>query len=167
MAVFLIGTTAAPSAAATTTPYSATFPQERTVQQTCPPGVPAGSFCFTGSDHSGLGTSTPPGSTATEDFAGFVDFSSTGTCPDGTTGFHDHNAVSIGTRSGNLFLTTEGLDCPSLGQDNGTWRVVGGTGIFEGASGSGTVHTQATGGTGTPSDPIRSFSAYSGTITLR
>ena len=34
------------------------------------------------------------------------------------------------------------------------------------ATGSGTVHTQATGGTGTAADPIRSFSTYTGTVTL-
>src|SRR5690349_1464480 len=73
-ALLMVATAVAPSMAATPSPI-AYFPQEQTVQQTCPPGVPPGSFCFTGSDHSGLGTSTPPGSTAAEDFVGFVDFS--------------------------------------------------------------------------------------------
>jgi hypothetical protein len=165
----LASVSAAPSLAATTSPYNANFPQEKTVQQTCPAGVPAGSFCFTGSDHSGLGTSTPPGSTATEDFAGFVDFSQTvpGACLGGATGFRDHNVVSIGTSSGNLFMRTDGIDCTNTGTDDGTWVILGGTGIFEGASGTGHVHTQATGGTGSPTNPITSVSTYDGTITLR
>ena len=162
----LVVTTATPSAAATQTSYSASFPQEQTVQQNCPPGVPPGSFCFAGSDNSGSGTSTPPGGSATESFAGFVDFSSTGTCPDGTTGFRDRNAVTIGTSAGQLVVTTDGLDCPSLGTEDGTWQVVRGTGIFGGATGSGTVRSQSTGGAATQTNPIRSLSTYSGTLTL-
>lgn len=173
-AAFIAAATAAPSLAAGSSPYKAVFPMEKTVQQSCPPGVPPGSFCFTGSDHSGLGTSRPPGGTATEDFAGFVDFTKpianaclpTPANPS-TTGFPDHNVVAIGTSRGRLFLRTDGTDCMSTGTDDGTWQILGGTGIFEGATGSGHVHTQATGGTGSPSNPITSFSTYTGTITLR
>jgi len=171
-AALLLAATAAPSLAATSA-YKASFPQEKTVQRTCPPGVAAGSFCFTGSDHSGQGTSTPGGAPATEDFAGFVDFShpianacAPTTANPSTTGFPDHNVVTIGTPSGQLFLRTDGTDCMSTGTDDGTWVALGGTGVFRGASGTGHVHTQATGGTGTASDPITSFSAYTGTITL-
>jgi hypothetical protein len=166
-AALWLAATAAPSLAATTG-YTANFPQEKTVQRTCPPGVPAGSFCFTGSDHSGLGTSTPGGAPATEDFAGFVDFSHpiADACM-GTTGFPDHNVVTLSTPSGKLFLRTDGTDCMNTGTDDGTWVALGGTGVFRGASGTGHVHTQATGGTGTAADPITSFSTYSGTITLK
>src|SRR5438132_408086 len=108
VALFAAMSTAAPSSADMPTPYSANFPQEMTVQTSCPPGVPPQtSFCFTGSDHSGQGTSTPPGPNkpATEDFTGFVDFSSpiADACPPNpgsttkTTGFPDHNRVTIGT----------------------------------------------------------------------
>src|SRR5438128_2330990 len=168
LALFAGLSTAAPSAANGTTPYSANFPNEETVFRPCPPGVPTGSICFTGSDHSGQGNSTPPGTTATEDFAGFVDLSrATPTpCPDGSTGHPDHNIVAISTPAGRLFLTTDGTDCISTGHDHGVWQAHGGTGIFEGASGSGTVDTQAAGGMGTPSDPIRSSSTYTGTLTL-
>lgn len=173
IAVLLAAFTAAPSAAATTSPYLANFPQEKTVQQSCPQGVPSGSFCFTGSDHSGLGNSTPPGGTAYEDFAGFVDFThpiANACVPTpqnpSTTGFADHNVVTISTSRGELFMRTDGTDCMSTGTDDGTWQVLGGTGIFEGASGSGHVHTQATGGTGSASNPITSFSNYTGTVTL-
>lgn len=118
-----------------------------------------------------MGMSTPPVPAdlkATEDFAGFVDFSSpiANACG-GTPAFPDHNVVAIGTDSGALFLRTDGTDCVMLGTDDGVWRALGGTGIFKYATGSGTVHTQATGGTGTLSDPIRSFSMYTGTLTLR
>jgi hypothetical protein len=160
--------------AAGQTAYTAAFPMEQTIQRTCPRGLPPNAFCFTGSDHSGLGTSTPPGGKATEDFAGFVDFTKpiadacapTPGTTQRTPGFPDHNVVVIGTQSGKLFLTTDGVDCMSTGTDDGTWRAFGGTGIFEHATGTGAVHTQATGGTGTPGDPIRSFSTYSGSVTL-
>ncbi len=162
--VLLASATAAPSSAATSTPYSANFPKEQTVFRPCPPGTPPGAICFTGSDHSGMGTSDPPGGAATEDFAGFVDTSSPGTCPNGSTGFHDHNAVAIGTSAGKLFLTTSGLSCG--GMDTGTWQAVGGTGMFANASGGGMVQTQAGGGTGSQQDPIRSSSTYTGQLTL-
>jgi hypothetical protein len=174
--VLMVATTATPSAAATQA-YTATFPKEQTVQRTCPQGLPATAFCFTGSDRSGLGTSTLPpfpGMRATESFAGFVDFSSPiasacvpilSTLPR-TPGFPDHNVVSISISAGDLFVTTNGVDCTNTGTDKGTWRVVGGTGRFRDASGGGTVSTQATGGSGTAADPIRSASTYAGKVTF-
>lgn len=172
----MVATTATPSAAATQTDI-AIFPLEQTVRRTCPQGLPAKAFCFTGSDRSGTGTLTPPmlpRTRATEGFAGFVDFSSpiASACepiphtPLRTPGFPDHNVVSISTSAGDLFVTTNGVDCTSTGTDDGTWRVVGGTGRFRGASGGGTVHTQATGGTGIATDPILSASTYKGTVTI-
>jgi hypothetical protein len=162
--MLMIATTATPSAAATQA-YTVTFPKEQTVQRTCPRGAPAGAFCFTGSDRSNPRT--------TESYAGVLDFSSpiANACPpttgtDRTPGYPDHNVVSIGTPGGDLFVTTDGVDCTSAGTDVGTWRVVGGTRRFQGASGGGTVSTQATGGAGTAADPIRSFSTYVGRLTL-
>ena len=165
---FLASVGATPSFADTTTPYSATFPMEVTTPRACPAGAPAGAFCFTGQDHSGLGTSTPPGGTAFEDFAGFVDLAHPipGACPGGAPGFPDHNVVTITTSRGQLFLTTAGTAC-GLGQptttDNGTWQAHGGTGIFSGARGGGTV---ATVGTPNPNGTINSASTYAGTLTL-
>jgi hypothetical protein len=168
-------TTVPLASAAGQTSYTATFLQEKTIQRTCPRGAPPMAFCFTGSDHSGTGTSTPPGGKATEGFAGFVDFTKpiADACAPNpgstqrTPGFPDHNVVVIGTQAGKIFLTTSGVDCMSTGTDDGSWQIFGGTGMFEDATGTGTVHTQATGGTGKPSDPITSFSTYSGTVTLR
>jgi hypothetical protein len=162
--VLLLSATAAPSSAATSTSYSASF-TEQTVQRPCPPEAPPSAFCFTGT---GMGTSTPPGGAATEDFAGFVDFGSPikDACGTGIAGFPDHNAVSISTSSGKLFLTTSGVDCANTGTDNGTWHAVGGTGIFDGATGTGHVQTHATGGQGTPDNPILSSSTYTGTLKL-
>jgi hypothetical protein len=51
----------------------------------------------------------------------------------------DHNAVSITTTRGTLFPTTSGSACGAF--DDGTWQALGGTGVFEGAMGGGTVHT--------------------------
>ncbi len=162
-----VGVGATPSLAATTS-FNATF-TETTTPQACPPGVPAGAFCYTGS---GTGPTTPPVPTdlnGTENFAGFVDRamgSPTTRCAP------DFNIVSIRTYAGTLFLTTQGSACPdptdptnpAKSVDNGTWRAFGGTGIFEGASGSGAVST-----TGTFVSPtkITSVSTYSGMLTLR
>ncbi|HEY3061427.1 MAG TPA: hypothetical protein VGL99_20860 [Chloroflexota bacterium] len=157
-----------PALATGSTPYVAFFPKELTTPRACPAGTPPGAFCYTGQDHSNLGKSVPPGGRATEDFSGFVDLNSPqpGACPDGSTGFPDHNDVTITTVHGKLFLTTDGLAC-GLGAptttDDGTWHAFGGTGIFSGASGSGKVHTD---GTPNADGTISSSSTYKGTLNL-
>ena len=156
----LAATGAAPSFAATTTAFNATYLDEVTTPRACPPGSPPQAFCFTGVGH---GPTTPPGSEGTEQYAGLVDPNS----PDPVTRCpQDHNAVSITTARGTLFLTTAGSACGAT--DNGTWRALGGTGIFQGATGIGTVSTVQTGG-GTPATggKIFSQSTYNGTLTLR
>jgi hypothetical protein len=131
----VIGMGAIPALAATT-PFTATYPDERTTFHPCPPGFPPHAVCFTGVGHGAtvVGTMTLNG---TEDYAGFVDPNTPGSpipaCP------ADHNAVSITTTRGTLFLTTSGSACGAF--DDGTWQALGGTGIFEGATGGGTVHT--------------------------
>ena len=160
--------TVVPSAAAEATPYFAAFLKEVTTPTACNPTATT-HFCYTGQDHSGLGTSFPPDGSATEDFSGFVDFASPAACPDGTTGFRDTNTVTITTHAGQLFLTTNGVAC-GLGKpvstDQGTWTARGGTGIFKEATGSGNVVT-----VGTPPNPttgqISSASVYSGHLSLR
>jgi len=150
-----------PSFAASTKPFSATYPDELTTPRTCPAGVPANAFCYTGVGH---GPTTPPGSTGTEQFAGFVDQNKADPV---THCAPDVNGVSITTSRGTLFLTTNGNACPTsqtTSVDNGTWRAFGGTGIFDGATGSGTV---ATVGTFNANGTISSTSTYAGTLTLR
>jgi hypothetical protein len=118
-----------------------------------------------------VGTASPPGSRAIENYAGYVDNARrdpvTGCAPDG-------NAVVINTSRGQLFLTTRGVGCPTgpaSVHDVGTWTAYGGTGIFEGARGSGRVVTDGTFifGPGDPPMPIAatSHSEYTGTLTLR
>jgi hypothetical protein len=173
---FVIGLTsiaggATPIAAQTSTPFNAWF-NEVTTFRPCPPGVPAGATCFTGH---GDGEATPPGGDADEDYAGFVDNSQrdpqTGCAP-------DSNAVAITTSQGRLFLTTRGRGCPTgppdpQGRvpvnDRGTWTAHGGTGIFRGATGSGTVETNGWISLNPDGSPrsAESHSVYTGQLFLR
>jgi hypothetical protein len=157
LGLIVIGMGALPALAAAT-PFHVTYPDEVTTQRPCPPGFPAGAFCFTGVGH-GMPLVGTTKIDSTESYAGFVDF----TTHDPVTGCPvDRNAVSITTSSGTLFLTTRGASCPPF--DNGTWEAVGGTGIFEGATGSGTVTTVSTGVN--PDKTIASKSTYDGTLNL-
>jgi hypothetical protein len=155
--ILILATGATPALAASTA-FTGTYPDERTTFRTCPAGLPAGAICFTGVGH---GLTVPPGTTGTESYAGFIDPNTLLLgCP------VDHNAVAISTSRGTLFLTTtgSGSDPACHGPDVGTWQAFGGTGIFEGATGSGTVKTAILGfnldGT------IHSSSTYVGTLKL-
>jgi hypothetical protein len=133
------------------------------------PGPPPTPFCFTGT---GVGTTDPPRAPALEQYAGYVDFTKPVKCPDGSTGFKDHNNVTITTPRGKIFLTTDGEAC-GLGNptgqihDEGVWNISGGTGIFLGATGKGKVVTNGQANPLDPSAPIKSQSTYNGTVTLR
>jgi hypothetical protein len=178
-ALFVLGIGTPPTLAdgSQTVRYKAFFKEVTTPSATCPPGAPPPSppgqpptaFCFTGN---GVGTSDPPGGPALERYAGFVNFTRPITCPDGSTGFADHNNVTITTARGQIFLTTDGEAC-GLGNptgqihDEGVWNITGGNGIFRGATGRGTVVTDGQANPLDPSAPIQSQSTYTGTITLR
>jgi hypothetical protein len=159
LGLLVIGIGAVPALAANT-PFTATFPDEKTTFRTCPPGLPPHAVCFTGVGHG----PTLVGAKAfigTEEYAGFVDPNTPGVIPVCAA---DHNAVSIRTSSGTLFLTTTGSACGAF--DDGTWQAFGGTGIFEGATGGGTVHTTV--------DPVpnadhslNSSSTYVGTLNMQ
>jgi hypothetical protein len=155
-ALMVFAASAVPTFAAST-PFNAVF-DETTTPRPCPAWVPAGAFCFTGVR---TGPTAPPGGIGTERFAGFVDQAKrdplTNCAP-------DFNVVSITTSAGTLFLTTQGNGCPispTQSLDVGTWKALGGTGIFDEATGSGTVSTTATFGA-----TITSKSTYSGTLNL-
>jgi hypothetical protein len=159
--VLVQASTAAPSLAATTGPFTATYRDEVTTPRQCPSGIPAGAFCFSGVGH---GPTVPPGAQGTERFAGYVDLAHPG--PDGCA--PDFNAVTITTTRGTLVLTTQGRACftaTGASTDTGNWRVIGGTGVFEGASGSGTVVTA--GRRARADGSIPSSSTYTGSVTLR
>ena len=118
--------------------------------------MPAGAICFTGVGH---GPTVPPGTIGTENYAGFVDPNTPGAIPGCAA---DHNAVAIKTTSGTLLLTTSGSACGAF--DDGTWQAFGGTGTFQGARGTGTVHTVVLGQN--PDGTINSSSTYIGTLNL-
>jgi hypothetical protein len=94
-----------------------------------------------------------------EDYAGFVDLKTPGKIAGCAA---DHNAVSLSTSNGTLFLTTSGSACGAF--DDGTWQAFGGTGVFEGATGGGLVHTNVMGGN--PDGTVNSSSTYTGTLNL-
>ena len=142
------------------TAFNATYPDEKTTFQSCPPAL-QGDICFTGVGHGTAIVGTTSFDGTTENYAGFVDPKSPGVIPGCPA---DHNVVSIRTSSGTLFLTTTGSACGAF--DDGTWQAFGGTGIFEDATGTGGVRTVVLG----PPDPVtgivKSSSAYTGTLNL-
>src|SRR5579884_508027 len=143
LAVAAVGTTAAPSLAATGT-LQVTF-NETTTPRTCPPGVPAGSFCYTGT---GTGTLISPAiGTATEYFVGYA---LNGGCGP------DHNVATLVTSRGDIFVVANGNTCGGVDQE--TYTVVGGTGMFQGASGTGSILGIETGLN--PNGTISSHSTY-------
>ena len=149
-----LGTTPALAAG---TGFTGTY-LEKTTFRPCPAGLPAGAICFTGVGH---GPTVPPGGIGTESYAGYIDPNTLlNGCP------VDHNAVAISTSRGTLFLTTTGSgSAPAChGPDVGTWQAVGGTGIFAGASGGGTVQTAILGANS--DGTIDSSTTYLGTLNL-
>jgi hypothetical protein len=118
----------------------------------------------------GTGPTFPPGDpNGVEKFTGYVDQAKGNPV---TMCAPDFNVVTITTKAGTLNLTTNGNACPdprfpgdrTRSVDNGTWTATGGSGIFKGATGSGTVSTV---GQFLPSGLITSFSVYQGTLTLQ
>lgn len=150
---------AAPALAATTTPFQASF-VEQTSFVPCPPGAPPQAVCYSGQ---GQGDAIPPGGPATESFRGFIDVAAADPVTHCTPNF---TAATIATRSGRLRLVAQGTNCPTsptTAVDNGTWTVVGGSGIFADARGSGTFSTVATFNT---DGTVSSTTTYDGTLSL-
>jgi hypothetical protein len=130
--------------AATTIPFNATFNERTTLIRTslllCPllSSAPLGSVCFKGE---GTGTATPPGGTASHTFTGHLVpklLPLSLTCLDRLA---STSTATITTSKGNLKLSANGIQCaPPLGE-TGTWKALGGTGMFAGATGGGTYVT--------------------------
>jgi hypothetical protein len=74
--------------------------------------------------------------------------------------------VSIATQQGTLYLVANGTSCqtgPTTAVDNETFQAVGGTDLFAGARGTGTV---ATAGTFNPNGTVSSTTNYTGQLVL-
>ena len=85
--------------------------------------------------------------------------------PDANGCLADHTAVTTSTRRGNLNLLAQGKRCGAQDPvDEGTWTARGGTGIFAGASGTGTATTVVKGQNA--DGTISSASTYDGLLTL-
>jgi hypothetical protein len=145
--------------AASATPLRASF-AERTYFVACPAGVPASAMCFLGQGSGEI----LPGGPAPETFTGYIDAAQadprTGCAP-------DHSAIAIAMHSGTLYLVGDGTSCqtgPTTAVDNEIFQAVGGTGVFEGATGRGTITGPATfNANGT----VSSTSTYSGELSLK
>jgi hypothetical protein len=153
MALLVSGTVAAPASAATTTPFAARF-DETTTPVACPPGTPPEFVCFSGT---GVGEAIPPGGRARESFQTLVGpVDPTNPCA------NDRSLARIDTSVGSLSLIARGQTCFDTGIGRGTWTVVGGTGRFAGARGSGTFRTVVK----SMGPPIESETTYTGTLTF-
>jgi hypothetical protein len=158
-ALALWASTSSPAlAAGGTTPFQASF-AERTTFVSCPSGTPAGATCFRGE---GNGTATPPGGPARHVFAGFVVSRPTAACP---TSLKSSSLAAVFTSRGNLYLAAEGTQCPPTPGETGSWRAVGGTGVFAGASGGGSYATADV--VFNPDGTVSSTTSYTGTLRLR
>jgi len=157
LALLASGMVAAPALAATATPFAASI-DERATFVRCPPGTPAGALCFVG-EGDGSVTLPLPGGPAKESFFGFVDFGATkaGCTP-------DYTWSTVSTTKGSLTVFVRGMKCDATpGVDHGAWTVLGGTGMYGGARGSGTAVSQVTSFSNTGAT---STSTFDGTLIL-
>jgi hypothetical protein len=70
-----------------------------------------------------------------------------------------HSAITLNTARGDLFLVTSGSFCTVTGRDVEPFVIIGGTGDYKGATGSGTIVAQQT-------SPTSASETYDGTIIL-
>ena len=102
------------------------------------------------------------GSAATLSFSSAVEFPVS--TPDCAVQLNDGSAVTVKTTRGDIFLVSHGAYCASTNLDLETFRILGGTGRYAGAIGSGHVTARMI----APQTSTQAFSAdlYEGTITL-
>ena len=70
-----------------------------------------------------------------------------------------HTAITVKTSKGDVFMVTNGSFCTVTGHDVEPFTIVGGTGAYKGASGSGVVNAQQTSATA-------ATETFTGTLTL-
>ena len=164
-AVVAAVSSAAPAAAAEsgkTISFTLQTNNDVTTVVPCPPGTPANLVMC------GYATNTPLQASNTGGDAGlsgtieesFVSAlaapAPTATC---AAAMADQSAVTLQTSKGSIFLVTKGSFCTVTGHDTEPFTVLGGTGEYAGASGSGVVQAQQT-------SPTAASETYQGTITL-
>ena len=155
-ALLAVGAATIPALAAPQTISFTLSGSDTTYPTACPPSLPAGSFCGTGT-----GNLSGTFGTVTEQFASVVLFGvvdKNGCNP-------DSSVVTLTTSSGQIFVTTQGAFCQATGVDTEQFTITGGTGAFAGASGSGTIIANPTGPTA--GGGLGATETYTGTITVR
>jgi hypothetical protein len=155
----------APAAAATldhTVNFTLSTNNDVTTVVTCPPGSPSNIVMCgyaVGTQLEASNTSGDKGlsGTVTESFVSELAApAATATCP---AAMADGSVVTIQTSKGNIILTTTGSFCTVTGLDVENFVVVGGTGEYRGATGSGVIKAQQT-------SPTAASETYTGSIVL-
>jgi hypothetical protein len=147
---FTIATTAAAAPVGQTINFTLSTNNDVTTIVTCPPGTPANIVMCGYAVGTQLQASNTSGDKA---LSGTVSesFVSELAAPAATTtcaaAMADQSVVTIQTSNGNLLLNTIGSFCTVTGQDVENFTVVGGTGEYQGATGSGVIKAQQTSAT--------------------
>jgi hypothetical protein len=145
--------TVAPAAAASsrqTINFTLSTNNDVTTIVACPPGTPANIVMCgyaVGTQLQASNTSGDKGlsGTVTESFVSELAAPApTATC---AAAMADQSVVTLQTSKGNILLTTTGSFCTVTGQDVENFVLVGGTGEYQGATGSGVIKAQQTSAT--------------------
>jgi len=149
-----LGAVASPVAAATqSVDFKLSTKNDVTTFVTCPAGTPANALCGYAKDmplvvDSGL---TGPVSESYVSVLEAPALVTDNSCPPVGTNpglaMHAHSAVTIKTSKGDILLVTDGSFCTSTGHDLEPFKIIGGTGAYKGATGSGLVDAQQTSAT--------------------
>lgn len=158
-----LGAAAAPAAAATQTINFTLFTdKDVTTIVPCPPGTPANVvLCGVARDipMKASNTAGDKGLTGTvsESFASALE--APAPTPDCAAAMAAHTIVTIQTSKGDIFLVTSGSFCTVTGHDVEPFTIVGGTGTYKNATGSGIVDAQQT-------SPTSATETFTGTLKL-
>jgi hypothetical protein len=135
---------------------------------TCPPGTPANVIlCGYGANESITNATNSAGDAGLTGSTMRVSFASELEAPTTVPGgcamqFQDASAVTLKTTRGDIYLVTRGAYCASTNTDVEPFVIVGGTGAYTGATGSGVVNAYQS----AAPTPTQGFSvdAYTGTL---